>query len=304
MDSEIGLISSNLAPTKTGRDVLYAASLKIPEEVKNGLYTSSGTITYQKVYSFNPQNPDILTFDLNNINPVFVHTPVCVGLDISDDKTHNQKPNPADNASGLILGRSFTVNISNSGTHRDIKGYQTKDYTKYLKDREIRFGFDTYLGKDRSGTYLKAGTWHSLKSLGVSNSETELTFYTPSWVDEGLYDVDVRNIAYNDTVMSTESKANLDYHNTVAETSMRVEVSGRIYDFAVTDITDISWEMFFRKAPGSPEHTGKVFYTGPNNINGDLDRRKNYFMPIMPWKNDVKATKTGLLSWDMPLSSR
>ena len=30
---------------------------------------------------------------------------------------------------------------------------------------------------------------------------------------------------------------------------MRVEVSGRIYDFAVTDITDISWEMFFRKAP-------------------------------------------------------
>ena len=291
MDSEIGLISSNLAPTKTGRDVLYAASLKIPEEVKNGLYTSSGTITYQKVYSFNPQNPDILTFDLNNINPVFVHTPVCVGLDISDDKTHNQKPNPADNASGLILGRSFTVNISNSGTHRDIKGYQTKDYTKYLKDREIRFGFDTYLGKDRSGTYLKAGTWHSLKSLGVSNSETELTFYTPSWVDEGLYDVDVRNIAYNDTVMSTESKANLDYHNTVAETSMRVEVSGRIYDFAVTDITDISWEMFFRKAPGSPEHTGKVFYTGPNNINGDLDRRKNYFMPIMPWKNDVRGYK-------------
>ena len=79
MDPQIGLISSNLAPVKTGRDVLYAADLKIPEQVNNGLYTSSGTITYEKVYSFN-QNPDILTFGLNNINPVFVHTPVCVGL--------------------------------------------------------------------------------------------------------------------------------------------------------------------------------------------------------------------------------
>jgi len=291
MDPEIGLISYNLAPTQTGRDVLYVSSLKIPEKVKNGLYTSSGTITYQKVYSFNPQNPDILTFDLGDINPVFVHTPVCVGLNVSDDAAHNQKPDPAENASSLILGRPFTVNISNSGTHRNIKGYHTRDYTKYIKDREIRFGFDTYLGTDRSGTYLKAGTWHSLKSLGISNSESNITFYTPSWVDEGLYDVDVRNIAYNDTVMSTENRANLNHNNTVAETSMKVEVSGRVYDFAITDITDISWEMFFRKAPGSPEATGKVFYTGPNNINGDLDHRKNYFMPVMPGKNDVKGYK-------------
>ena len=291
MDPQIGLISSNLAPVKTGRDVLYATDLKIPEQVKNGLYTSSGTITYQKVYSYNPQNPDILTFDLNNINPVFVHTPVCVGLDISDDATHNQKPNPAKNASALILGRPFTVNIANIGMHRDIEGYRTRDYTKYIKDREIRFGFDTYLGHDRSGTYLKAGTWHSLRSLGVSNSVSDLTFYTPSWVDEGLYDVDVRNIAYNDTLMNTENRANLNHDNTVAGANMKVEVSGRVYDFAITDITDVSWEMFFRKAPGSSESSGKVFYTGPNNINGALDRRKNYFMPIMPGKNDVGGYK-------------
>ncbi|NLB78077.1 MAG: hypothetical protein GX796_04305, partial [Clostridiaceae bacterium] len=291
MDEQIGLISSNLTPNKIGRDVLYATNLKIPNEVQNGLYTSSGDITYEKVYSFNPENPDTLTFEINSINPVFVHTPVCVGLDVSDDSEHNQKPNPAENADALILGRPFTINISNSGDHKNIKGYRTKDYTKYLKDREIRFGFDTYLGEDRSGTYLKSGVWHSLNSLGISNSTLELTFYTPSWVDEGIYEVEIRNIAYNDISLNAEEIANLDHNNTVATTSRPVEVSGRVYDFAITDIDDVSWESFFRKASGSAEPTGKAFYTGPNNINGELDSRKNYFMPIIPGKNDVRGFK-------------
>jgi len=63
---------------------------------------------------------------------------------------YNQHPSPAQGTSSLILGRPFTIEIKNEGTHKDVKGYGTKDYSKYIKDREVRFGFDTYLGTDRS----------------------------------------------------------------------------------------------------------------------------------------------------------
>lgn len=288
LDPQSGL-SSNQTPEKIGRDVLYSSNIIIPESTKNGTYESSGTISYERVYSYNPENPQILTFDLENINPIMVHTPVCVNISISSDNIHNQKISPSISASALVLGRTFTLDISNSGTHRNIRGYGSRAYTKYIKDREICFNFDTYLGTNMTGTYLKANTWYSLNSLGVSNSATGLTFYTPTWVDEGLYNVEVRNIANNDTAKNTENKANLNHSNTAALTSSTVEISGRVYDFTITDVNDISWELFFRSKAGSYEHTGKVFYTGLKNINGTLDSRRKYIMPIIPGKNDVKG---------------
>jgi hypothetical protein len=181
------------------------------------------------------------------------------------------------------------VDIINSGNHRNIKGYGSRDYTKYIKDREIRFSFDAYLGTDMTGTYLKANTWYSLSSLGVSNAASQLTFYTPVWVDEGLYSVEVRSIAKNDTSKKSENRANLNSANTAALANGTVEISGRVFDFAITDINDISWEPFFRKTPNSHEHTGKVFYTGRKDINGVPDGTRKYIMPIMPGKNDVKG---------------
>lgn len=252
MDFSTGLISTDSTPEKISRDVLYEENLLISELTLNGLYESNGSITYSRVYSFNPQNSDTLTFDLDNINSVFVHTPVCANLSISSDDAYNQNPNPTLDTSALVISRFFTVDISNIGTHKNIKGYGNKDYTKYIKDREIRFGFDTYLGTDRSGDYLKANTWYSLKSLGIANSTSKITFYTPAWVDPGVYNVDVRNIAINDVSngSKTESKANFSPSNTVAIDSKKVEVSGRVYDLTITDIDDVSWELFFRKNKG------------------------------------------------------
>lgn len=288
LDQYSGL-SSSLTPVKTGRDVLYAPNIVIPASTKNGIFESSGNITYERVYSYNPESPQTLTFNIDNINPIVVHTPVCAGINISSDNAHNQKLNPSNGASAVILGRPFTVDISNSGNHRNIKGYGSRDYTKYIKDREIRFSFDTYLGTDMTGTYLKANTWYSLGSLGISNSTPRITFFTPVWVDEGLYNIEVRNIALNDTSKKSENGANLDPVNTVASASNTVEVSGRVYDFIITNISDISWEPFFRKATNSHEHTGKVFYTGTNNIDGIPDSSRKHIMPVMPGKNDVKG---------------
>ncbi|MGI6623149.1 MAG: DUF5704 domain-containing protein [Acetivibrionales bacterium] len=288
LDPKSGL-APNRAPGKTNRDVLYASNIVIPESTKNGTYESSGTISYERVYSYAPENSKTLTFDLENINPIVVHTPVCASISISSDDMYNQRINPSNTASALILGRPFTVDIINSGSHRNIKGYGYRDYTKYIKDREIRFTFDAYLGTDMTGTYLKANTWYSLSSLGVSNPTSRLTFYTPVWVDEGLYNVEVRSIAKNDTSKKSENRANLNPSNTAALANGTVEISGRVYDFTITDIDDISWEAFFRESADSHEHTGKVFYTGPKNINGDPDSTRKYIMPVMPGKNDVRG---------------
>lgn len=289
MDSQTGNILF-VEPKKTERDVLYEPNLLIPESTSNGQYESTGSITYQKVYSYNPKNPDNLTFSLNNVNPVIIHTPICVDLKISSDDIYNQNPSPK-NVSSLILGRPFTLNISNRGTHKNIKGYGSRDFTKYINNREVRFEFDVYLGSNRSGKYLKANTWHSLNNLNISNSTSEITFYTPAWVDVGTYNVEVKSIASNnaDNCEKSEFKANLNPVNTIAFHPCEVEVSGRIYDLAITDIDDIGWELFFRENKGSSTSTGKVFYTGPKDINGNINDKRKYFMPVTPGKNDVNA---------------
>lgn len=292
MDPYSGLRTSQLAPEKTSRDVLYAHHIQIPSQTRNGLYNSEGTITYERVYSYNPiLTTDTITYDLESANPVLVHTPVVVDAAVSSDDAHDQKPNKTADASSLILGRPFTVDISNAGAHLNIQGYGTRDYTKYIKDREICFDFDAYLGTDMSGTYLRAGQWHSLGDLGIATNQRTVTFYTPTWVDEGLHQVSVRSLALNDTSngSNAENKANLNSNRTVATVSKPVEISGRVYDFTITDIDDVSWELFFRQAKGKPEATGKTFFVGPNNINGDRDSRRKYFLPVMPGKNDVQG---------------
>ncbi len=300
MDADRGLVNASHTPSKIDRNVFYVPNLRIPDTKPNGSYQSKGAITYKRDYAYEPLLSSELTFDLENVNPVFVHTPVCVEAAISSDDIHNQKPNPTIGTSALILGRPFTVDIRNYGTHRNIKGYGSKDYTQYIKDREIRFDFDTYLGTNMEGAYLKANSWYSLNGLGITNIQALLTFYTPTWVDEGLHNVEIRNIALNDSSngTNTENKANLNPLKTAAVISKTLEISGRVYDLTITDIDDAAWETFFRKAKGSAESTGRRFFTGKSNINGDLDAQRKYVFPVMPGKNDVtgyqdRAVKLG-----------
>ncbi|NMA65777.1 MAG: hypothetical protein GX957_05980 [Clostridiaceae bacterium] len=280
----------NLKSSKIGPNILYANNLEIPVTLSNGLYESTGTITYERVFTLNNNGPSTIKKSLT-INPVFVHTPVCIDVNVSDDDVYNQKVSPAKNTSTLILGKSFKIDIKNSGTHRNIKGYGSRDYTKYVKDRTIRFPFDTYLGTNMGGTFLNANTWYSLKELGIDNNTSSITFFTPTWVDEDLYNIEIKTIAINDSQEGTkaQNKANTDASYTAAFISKPVEVTGRIFDFAITDIDDIAWQPFFRQRKGEAVHTGKVFYTGPNNINGVKVAGRNYFFPVMPGKNDVRG---------------
>lgn len=296
---EHGYYPERLKPELTNSNVLFQSGLKIPPEVLNQAYPTTGTITYERIYAVNPRGEQEMTFPLAG-NPVSVHTPVCIDMSVSDDDEHNQKPEPIESISGLVLARPFTVSLSNRGAHRDIPGYGTRDYSAYVKDRQIRFGFDVYLGSDREGTFLRGNTWHSLKNLGIGTQKDKITFYLPTWVDEGVYELEVRSLAANDATegSSAEEKANLDPSHYAAYATQYVEVSGRVYDFKVTDIEDPGWETFFHKGKGNPEPSGKVFFTGPRNINGERESQRKYVLPVMPGKNDMpgyqeRAVKLG-----------
>ena len=195
--SEHGFYSERLKPGLTNSDALFQSGLKIPPEVLNQTYATTGTITYERVYSVNPRGAQEMTFPLEG-NSVSVHTPVCIDMTISDEDAYNQKPNPNEEISGLVLARPFTVSLSNQGPHRNIPGYGTRDYSAYVKNRQIRFDFDVYLGTDREGVFLKGNTWHSLNDLGIDTRQDKITFYVPTWVDEGIHEIEVRSLATND----------------------------------------------------------------------------------------------------------
>ena len=297
--SEHASLPEKIEPEITNSNALFQSGLKIPPEVLNGTYETKGTITYERIYAVNPKGEREITLLIEG-NTVSVHTPVYMDFSVSDDDSHNQKPYPNEKMSGIILGRPFTVTLSSYGPHRNIRGYGTRDYTSYVKDRQIKFDFDVYLGTGRDGTFLKGDTWYSLSELGIDNKQEKVTFYTPVWVDEGIYEIEVRSLALNDTSggSSAEENANLNPSNYAASKVQSVEVSGRVYDFKVTDTDDPGWETFFRKAKGEKEPSGKVFFTGPLNINGDREAQRKYVLPVMPGKNDMpgyqnRAVKLG-----------
>ena len=106
-----------------------------------------------------------------------------IDFTVSNDAVHNQKPEPIEGISGLVLTRPFTVLLSNHGSHRDIPATAGGIFC-LCEGQAGRFGFDTYLGTDR-GTFLKGDTWHSLKDLGIDSRQDQITFYTPfGWMKE------------------------------------------------------------------------------------------------------------------------
>ncbi|SHJ61233.1 hypothetical protein SAMN05444373_10921, partial [Thermoclostridium caenicola] len=109
--SEHGFYPERLEPELTSPNALFQSGLKIPPEMLNQTYATTGTITYERVYSINPRGAQEMTFPLEG-NPVSVHTPVYIDISISDEDAYNQKPNPNEEISGLVLARPFTVSLS------------------------------------------------------------------------------------------------------------------------------------------------------------------------------------------------
>ncbi len=286
-------------PTTIGKDVLYKSSLHIDNTELNGVKNSTGTIYYKRVDTPGvPAGDDQITEPVNNINSVTVHTPVVCYAGILNDQTYNQMLKPDNTRTPLILDMPSQIKIPTEGDHLDIKGYGNRDYSAYTKAKQVKFPFDVYIDTTfrETGKYLKANTWHS----EPLNTEI-INFYIPTWVDEGNYTINFREIAINspDPDENTQAKANLDINNYVATDSKPVQVSGRLYGFKITDIEDYPlWENVFRVKAKTAKHKGNYYWVGTKNQNGNSNGTNSLFtLPVLngshPEYKNKGALKTG-----------
>lgn len=278
-------------PAQIGPYVLFQDQLWIHDYKPNVLNAAS---TGNLSYTVNTSVHDVedLTFSIQNMNSVTVHTPTVIYAQISDDKPHNQKTKPNAARAALILGRAFVIAMPTDGQHAAYPGYGYRDYAKYIARKEVRFPFDTYTASD---VFLPKGTWYS-----IPVEEKQTTFKLPVWVDEGDYTVEYRTFAENAPSAATQQRyANTNLVHHAATDSINVEVIGRLYDFRITDITDVKWEQVFRVSSGSREHTGKVYWTGLNDIDGNpRGHTQPFTLPIRPGSHPAQgyqnvSVKTG-----------
>lgn len=162
-------------------------------------------------------------------NSVKVHTPVVCDTKVSDDKKFNQQKHPDASRGTLVLGRDFQLLTSCTGSHKDIPGYGSRDYSEYVQAIQVLFPFPVYSGE----TCLTANTWHSISS--------DQTFYLPTGVAEGNYVIQVRTLAQNtpldlglDLTELSEPEANIDLSHTIAARSIPVCVTGRLYGLTLS----------------------------------------------------------------------
>lgn len=243
-----------------GENVFYQKGYGILASKKNGVYPSKGSFEYQCLLHLEEKQPakgivgqelssgyddskvsekgQSIVYPAGEINDVTVHTPVVCFAQIEDKFADCQMLEPDMSRCSLILGLPFSVNFPLTGQHKNIPGYGYQDYQRYTKKREARFPFDVvYQGEQKA-----AGTWIGL--------EEENTFFLPAHVNEGKYEVMFRAAALNsrEGQEQTEAYANLELSHDTALEVIPVEVSGRIYDFSIYDISDYPlWEMVFRK---------------------------------------------------------
>lgn len=285
MEIALSQVFSGLRDKENTKKICSEALL-IPETIENGMYESMGEVGYTQISTYpDSQTGEEYRFELDEINSVYIHTPVYCAVHIeSDNKKYTQLVSPAEDAIPLVLDEEgktsgLWLGISNTGLHSPKKGYGERDYSKTLKDseysylardengllrNEVQFPFDVFLDAGMlydtaDDTYIPAGNW-------VAIGQRKARFYLPEWVFEGIYEVECRSVAVNcpDDTQTGEKQANRKEENYIATDSLTVQVSGRICGLTLYDIADYPvWEQVFRE-----ESTGKIKTLYENRKNG------------------------------------
>lgn len=246
---------------ETGKDVLYQKNIVIPMDTANGLYETSGILTYQVATRLNSSSSKEHKYVIEGLDKVNVHTPVVCEAGLVDQKAFNQMLHPDKERNALVLDREFVLELTCTGRHLDIKGYGLRNYDNYAAGRQVRFPFDVYHGS----RFYPADSWVTIESESTK-------FYLPAWVKEGKYTIVCRvpsiSAKANGSMELTEDRANRKKEHYVATYKIPVEVSGRIYGFQIRDISDYPlWSSVFRR-PDSLEHSGVKYFAGIRNQDG------------------------------------
>jgi len=280
-----------------GNNVFFKNKNTIPDNVLNGIHTSSGSICYKRVSgTVNPVYESEIYYSIPSINSVTVHTPVICNAYIYDDKENDQSLVPDESRTTVVLGRPSKIALYTTGTHLDIPGYNntpggSMDCRKYTSERQVLFPFDIYAGTDKPdpSCYVKKNTWHTVPV----DAPDEIDIYVPTWVPEGNYTVKFREISVNAPSPDREQQyANTDISNYAAFCEIPVKVTGRIYGFRIADVSDLLWWDVFRVSKNSAEHTGNYYYVGTKDEEGnDRGISPIFTLPLIEGSHPVYENK-------------
>lgn len=288
MEISLSGVFAGLTKEKIPAEVKSDALL-IPGQVENGMHESMAQITYAQAMAYPGALGEPEVFALEEINGVYVHTPVyCSANWEADNEKYTQLVAPQPDAVQLVLDpqgitSQIWLGISNTGNHSARTGYGERDYAKtlgtpgltYLAENaggvlrnEVRFPFDVFRDtgvpyENADDTYIPAGSW-------VAVGKEKVRFYLPEWVTEGSYVVECRSVACNcpDDTQNGEREANRDMGNYIATDSIPVQVSGRIFGLCLYDLTDYPvWEEVFRDTA-----TGKIKNRYEGRVSGNQDK--------------------------------
>lgn len=220
---------SSLKPSQFVLDesgYIYKKGYIIPNTKKN---CSKNVIYATGIYK-NISNNSYKEVSLISDNSVTIHTPVCAKMTVENNKKYNQLISPDSEVPVFIINREAVLDISAYGSHNDKKGYGTRDYSQYVAKTQIKIPFEIIYKTKR----ISANTWFDVE-IG------KISFIIPIGVEEGKYDVKVRNYGLNYQTISNiedhiQSGANKIISNYVASNTVTVEVIGRMYGLTVSEM--------------------------------------------------------------------
>ncbi|MCR4851243.1 MAG: DUF5704 domain-containing protein [Lachnospiraceae bacterium] len=302
-----------------------AAAKTIPAARRNIRYTSSGQFKYQLAGSYNTTAADTYTATVT-VNEVKVHTPIVCKVTIdSDNLKYVQAPTVDGTACQLVVGRSdslgvsntaannpnmtsdFSVQFSNNGQHRDILGYGSRNYSRYLlrngdeSGNMVRFAFDCIadigIDYDESNDRLvRADTWYALPT-----GTTKMRFYLPEWVAEGTYGMEFKSVALNGNASSQdEDTANLSTTAYAASVDdENAQVTSKMYNFTVFDIASTAeWSDVFKT--GSVLKYNNLTKYADGTTLADFDKNRAYYYTAGT-KNELGINTGRLAKYGLPL---
>lgn len=217
---------------------LYEEGKTIEKDIKNAVYESKGSVSYALQKSVNPLNPEILVFEMDDVNSIRIHTPVVCDYMMDDAKEWCQLIEPKPELFQLVLTKDFDLEVFSGGEHLPIKGYGYRDYEKYTLKKEVIFPFDV----------VNEGRRISAEVPVPMNKKRK--FFVPQDVKEGIYSVLLKSYSLNSEgdEDKTENYANTGLNSYVATRVIQVEVSGRLIDFTLLNVKNTSlWEEVFKQ---------------------------------------------------------
>lgn len=195
---------------------IYIENIGLNSTARNGVYSTKVKVKYKNTTS------NAYITNSQDINSVSVYTPVVCNGKTGTDKAYNQELKPVENT--IVLGSGFKIDIGAYGFHSNNKGYGEGDYSKYIRDTQIKFPFEV----EKEGILYKENSW-----ISVGSNES---FYLPYSAALGDYQVEIRNYAINSVKWDSAGGNGVNNKNQYyAYSNIKVHVAGKLFDYTVNN---------------------------------------------------------------------